>query len=250
MLGFYLVQDQIMWHYEILVLHNQINDSTTTTLQALAIVRIQRYCNTCFSLVSNILLVLSFLEHSQSFGVHFSMFSALSNDSHQSTNVILRSTGGNMKSTSILVQAQLTPPIILKPRLVLVSLFPSIPPSTDLTMWMDVYFIQELFPCNPSYLRTMMPAAQWTTKVQYAWLQEQLPEYIQQSARDKDYACFWPAARYFPAQRAAFPHAHLARFLALKRPASPIIQECPSMSIHLIALIAPIPSASDAISIV
>ncbi|KAG1842883.1 hypothetical protein DFJ58DRAFT_748048 [Suillus subalutaceus] len=40
----------------------------------------------------------------------------------------------------------------------------------------------------------------------------------------------------FPAQRAAFPHAHLARFIALKRPALPAlpIQERPSMSIHLI----------------
>ncbi|KAG1842958.1 hypothetical protein F4604DRAFT_1689652 [Suillus subluteus] len=48
---------------------------------------------------------------------------------------------------------------------------------------------------------------------------------------------------------AAFPRTRLARFLALKRPASPIIQERPSMSIHLIALTAPIPSASDVISI-
>ncbi|KAG2143931.1 hypothetical protein BD769DRAFT_1661333 [Suillus cothurnatus] len=37
-----------------------------------------------------------------------------------------------------------------------------------------------------------MPAASWTTKVQYTWLQEQLPEYIQQSTGDKDYSCFWP----------------------------------------------------------
>ncbi|KAG1830661.1 hypothetical protein EV424DRAFT_1343545 [Suillus variegatus] len=37
-----------------------------------------------------------------------------------------------------------------------------------------------------------MPAAPWTTKVQYTWLQEQLPEYIQQSTGDKDYSCFWP----------------------------------------------------------
>ncbi|KAG1796859.1 hypothetical protein EV424DRAFT_1546841 [Suillus variegatus] len=38
-----------------------------------------------------------------------------------------------------------------------------------------------------------MPAAPWTTKAQYTWLQEQLPEYIQQSTGDKDYSCFWPA---------------------------------------------------------
>ncbi|KAG1839961.1 hypothetical protein DFJ58DRAFT_733058 [Suillus subalutaceus] len=40
--------------------------------------------------------------------------------------------------------------------------------------------------------------------------------------------------RSIPTQRAAFPHAHLARFLTLKRPASPIIQEHPSMSMRLI----------------
>jgi hypothetical protein len=37
-----------------------------------------------------------------------------------------------------------------------------------------------------------MPAAQWTTKAQSTWLQEQLPEYMQQSAGNKDYSCFWP----------------------------------------------------------
>ncbi|KAG0699704.1 hypothetical protein DFH29DRAFT_1001724 [Suillus ampliporus] len=60
---------------------------------------------------------------------------------------------------------------------------------------MDVYFIQQIFLHNPSYFcitKTNMPAAQWTTKAQYEWLQEHLPEYIQHSTRDKDYSCFWP----------------------------------------------------------
>ncbi|KAG1724933.1 uncharacterized protein EDB91DRAFT_1254983 [Suillus paluster] len=36
-----------------------------------------------------------------------------------------------------------------------------------------------------------MPAAQWTTKEQYKWLHEQLPEYIALHGEDKDYAHFW-----------------------------------------------------------
>lgn len=58
---------------------------------------------------------------------------------------------------------------------------------------MDAYFIQELFPRHLLYSRTTMPAAPWTTKAQSTWLQEQLPEYMQQSTGNKDYSCFWPA---------------------------------------------------------
>ncbi|KAG1720833.1 hypothetical protein EDB19DRAFT_1835785 [Suillus lakei] len=39
--------------------------------------------------------------------------------------------------------------------------------------------------------KTKMPAAQWTTKEQYNWLQEQLSEYIALHGKDKDYAHFW-----------------------------------------------------------
>ncbi|KIK33854.1 hypothetical protein CY34DRAFT_98909 [Suillus luteus UH-Slu-Lm8-n1] len=55
-----------------------------------------------------------------------------------------------------------------------------------------------------------MPAAQWTTKVQYTWLQERLPEYIQQSTGDKDFTCFWPSIHKYwfktwPERKILFP---------------------------------------------
>lgn len=75
---------------------------------------------------------------------------------------------------------------------------------------MDVYIIHESSPRNPSHSRTTMPAAQWTTKVQYTWLQEQLPEYIQQSTGDKDFTCFWPSIHKYwfktwPERKILFP---------------------------------------------
>ncbi|KAG1720730.1 uncharacterized protein EDB91DRAFT_1256865 [Suillus paluster] len=42
-----------------------------------------------------------------------------------------------------------------------------------------------------------MPAAQWTTKEQYEWLQQQLPEYTVLHAEDKDYTHFWPKAHLY-----------------------------------------------------
>ncbi|KAG1726702.1 uncharacterized protein EDB91DRAFT_1254203 [Suillus paluster] len=55
-----------------------------------------------------------------------------------------------------------------------------------------------------------MPAAQWTTKEQYKWLHEQLPEYIALHGEDKDYAHFWAKTHLYwfkswPEQAALFP---------------------------------------------
>lgn len=55
-----------------------------------------------------------------------------------------------------------------------------------------------------------MPAAQWTTKEQYKWLQEQLPEYIALHGEDKDYAHFWAKTHLYwfkswPERAALFP---------------------------------------------
>ncbi|KAG0695570.1 hypothetical protein DFH29DRAFT_1005335 [Suillus ampliporus] len=58
--------------------------------------------------------------------------------------------------------------------------------------------------------KTKMPAAQWTTKEQYEWLQEQLPEYIALHGKDKDYTHFWAKTHLYwfkrwPEQAALFP---------------------------------------------
>ncbi|KAG1724960.1 uncharacterized protein EDB91DRAFT_1255013 [Suillus paluster] len=55
-----------------------------------------------------------------------------------------------------------------------------------------------------------MPAAQWTTKEQYKWLHEQLPEYIALHGEDKDYAHFWAKTHLYwfkswPERAALFP---------------------------------------------
>ncbi|KAG2128025.1 uncharacterized protein EDB93DRAFT_1256791 [Suillus bovinus] len=58
--------------------------------------------------------------------------------------------------------------------------------------------------------KTKMPAAQWTTKGQYNWLQKQLLEYIALHSKDKDYAHFWAKTHLYwfkrwPEQAALFP---------------------------------------------
>ncbi|KAG0700902.1 hypothetical protein DFH29DRAFT_1000707 [Suillus ampliporus] len=55
-----------------------------------------------------------------------------------------------------------------------------------------------------------MPAAQWTTKEQYEWLQEQLPEHIALHSEDKDYTHFWAKTHLYwfkrwPEQATLFP---------------------------------------------
>ncbi|KAG2028328.1 hypothetical protein BDR03DRAFT_1019959 [Suillus americanus] len=55
-----------------------------------------------------------------------------------------------------------------------------------------------------------MPAAQWTTKEQYEWLQAQLAEYTVLHGEDKDYTHFWPKTHLYwfkrwPERAALFP---------------------------------------------
>ncbi|KAG1720009.1 hypothetical protein EDB19DRAFT_1918311 [Suillus lakei] len=51
--------------------------------------------------------------------------------------------------------------------------------------------------------KTKIPAAQWTTKEQYKWLQEQLLEYIALHSEDKDYMHFWAKTIFIEEQQAA-----------------------------------------------
>ncbi|KAG1771932.1 hypothetical protein EV702DRAFT_1048851 [Suillus placidus] len=58
--------------------------------------------------------------------------------------------------------------------------------------------------------KTKMPAAQWTTKEQYEWLQAQLAEYTVLHGEDKDYTHFWPKTHLYwfkrwPERAALFP---------------------------------------------
>ncbi|KAG2342430.1 hypothetical protein BDR05DRAFT_948823 [Suillus weaverae] len=167
MSGFYLTQqsNDELWHSA----HRNSESSLA-------------YC--CFLVVvqlivisSNILLV---LEHSQ---MSISRCQVTShhhpshcNDGH-STNFISRSA------------VKLISPAILKHRSVPVALFLSIPPSHNLMM-------RCLSPS--SFIFTRNNASRFLDHPSAVYMApRQLPEYMQQSAGNKDYSCFWPGVHKY-----------------------------------------------------